>query len=162
MLIENNYKTILTATGLLITAVVAAFLFEGYYRQFVLFLFKFFNGDKIQFLGKNFHLFPSNSFVIAFVLFTLFTFSLLKLSPKPNQLKRTCTTVFVFFTATILITALDSQRLIVECTACNDGIRRVTYNQVTYDKYFIMSLTTTSAYLLTAYLLERKRLKKRK
>ncbi len=158
--VKNNYKTIFATTGLLLVSIVVAFLFEDYYRQLVRFLFKFFNGDNIQFLGKNFHLFPSDSFVVAFGLFTSLIFLLLKFSTRPNRLKRTCVTVIVFFAMTILITALDSNRLIIECTACDDGIRRLTFNQVTYDKYFIISLTTAFAYLLTTYLLERKRLKK--
>ncbi|WP_291117923.1 hypothetical protein [Flavobacterium sp. UBA6135] len=69
-------------------------------------------------------------------------------------------TVFIFFAMTISITALDSKRLILECTACDDGIIRLPFNQLTYDKYFIISLTTAIAYLLTTYLLERRRLKK--
>jgi len=158
--IKNNYKTILTTIGLLLVGIVFAFLFEDYYRQLVRFSFKFFNGDNIQFIGKNFHLFASDSFVIAFGLFTSLTFLLLRFSSRPNRLKRTCVTVFIFFSMTILITALDSKRLIIECTACDDGIRRLTFNQLTYDKYFIISLTTAIAYLLTTYLLERRRLKK--
>jgi len=158
--VKNNYKTILATTGLLLVAIVVAFLFEDYYRQLVRFSFNFFNGDNIQFFGKNFHLFPSDSFVVAFGLFTSLTFLLLKFSTRPNRLKRTCVTVIVFFATTILITALDSKRLIIECTACDDGIRRLTFNQVTYDKYFIISLTTAFTYLFTTYLLERKRLKK--
>lgn len=158
--IRNNYKNILTTIGLLLVGIVFAFLFEDYYRQLVRFSFKFFNGDNIQFFGKNFHLFPSDSFVIAFGLFTSLTFLLLKFSSRPSRLKRTCLTVIVFFVTTILITALDSKRLIIECTACDDGIRRLTFNQPTYDKYFIISLTTAFSYLLTTYLLERKRLRK--
>ncbi|MCG3164249.1 MAG: hypothetical protein POELPBGB_00003 [Bacteroidia bacterium] len=158
--IKNNYKTILATVGLLLVAIVVAFLLEDYYRQLVRFSFKYFNGDNIQFFGKNFHLFPSDSFVVAFGLFTSLTFLLLKFSSRPNRLKRTCVTVIVFLVTTILITALDSKRLIIECTACDDGIRRLTFNQPTYDKYFIISLTTAFSYLLTTYLLERKRLRK--
>ncbi len=158
--IKNNYKTILTTIGLLLVGIVFAFLLEDYYRQLVRFSFKFFNGDNIQFIGKNFHLFASDRFVAVFGLFTSLTFLLLKFSSRPNRLKRICVTVIVFFVTTILITALDSKRLIIECTACDDGIRRLTFNSVTYDKYFIISLTTAIVYLLTAYLLERKRLKK--
>jgi hypothetical protein len=66
--------------------------------------------------------------------------------------------VLIFFSTTILVTAIDSKRLIIECTTCDDGIRRLTFNQITYDTYFIISLFTTIAYLLTTYLLERKRL----
>ena len=158
--IKNNYKTILATVGLLLVAIVVAFLLEDYYRQLVRFSFKYFNEDNIQFFGKNFHLFPSDSFVVAFGLFTSLTFLLLKFSSRPNRLKRTCVTVIVFLVTTILITALDSKRLIIECTACDDGIRRLTFNQPTYDKYFIISLTTAFSYLLTTYLLERKRLRK--
>ncbi len=160
MTIKNNYKTILATVGLLLGAIVVAFLFEDYYRQLVRFLFKFFNGDNIQFFGKNFHLFPSDSFIVAFELFATLTFLLLKFSARPNRLKRICLTVIVFFVTTILVTALDSKRLIIECTACDDGIRRLTFNEVTYDKYFIISLTTATIYLMTTYLLERKRLRR--
>ena len=66
-------------------------------------------------------------------------------------------TAIVFFATTILITALDSKRLILECTACDDGIRSLTFNQPTYEKYFLFSLATAFAYLLTKFLLERKR-----
>ena|SRR5690606_35683184 len=160
MTIKNNYKIILTTIGFLLVGILLAFLFEDYYRQLVRFLFKFFNGDNIQFFGKNFHLFASDIFVGTFGLFTSLTFLLLKFSSRPNRLKRVCVTVSIFFAMTIIITALDSKRLIIECTACDDGIRRLTFNQPTYDKYFVISLTTAFAYLLLTFLLERKRLRK--
>jgi len=160
MTIKNNYKIILTTIGFLLVGILLAFLFEDYYRQLVRFLFKFFNGDNIQFFGKNFHLFASDIFVGTFGLFTSLTFLLLKFSSRPNRLKRVCVTVSIFFAMTIIITALDSKRLIIECTACDDGIRRLTFNQPTYDKYFVISLTTAFAYLLMTFLLERKRLRK--
>jgi hypothetical protein len=158
--IKNNYKTILTTIGLFLVGFLVAYLFEDYYRQFVRFSFKFFNGDNIQFVGKNFHLFASDRFVTAFGLFASLTFLLLKFSSGLARLKRIFLTVIIFFLTTILITALDSKRLIIECTACDNGIRRLSFNSITYDKYFIISLTATIAYLLTAYLLEQKRLKK--
>jgi hypothetical protein len=160
MTIKNNYKIILTTIGFLLVGILLAFLFEDYYRQLVRFLFKFFNGDNIQFFGKNFHLFASDIFVGTFGLFTSLTFLLLKFSSRPNRLKRVCVTVSIFFAMTIIITALDSKRLIIECTACDDGIRRLTFNQPTYDKYFVISLTTAFVYLLLTFLLERKRLRK--
>jgi len=158
--IKNNYKTIVATVGLLLVAILFAFLFEDYYRQLVRFSFKFFNGDNIQFFGKNFHLFPRDSFVVAFGLFVSMTFLFLKFSSRPSRLKRICVTVIVFFATTILITAFDSKRLIIECTACDDGIRRLTFNQPTYDKYFVISLTIAFAYLLTTFLLDRKRPRK--
>lgn len=150
----------MTTVGLLLVSIVVAFLFEDYYRQLVRFSFKFFNGHDIQFIGKNFHLFASNSFVITFGLFASLTFLLLKYSSRPKRIKRVGLTIFAFFAMTFLITALDSKRLIIECTACDDGIRKLTFNEITYDKYFIISLTTAIIYLSTTCLIERKRLKK--
>lgn len=158
--IKNNYKIILEIGGLLLVAIVVAFLFEDDYRQFIRFLFSFFNGDKIQFVGKGFHLFASGIFVATFGIFASFSFLLLMFSTRPRRIKRTCVTIIIFFAMTILITALDSKRLIIECTACDDGIRRLPYNQITYDTYFIISLTTAIAYLLMTYLSDRKRLRK--
>lgn len=157
--IKNNYKIILTTVGLLLVGIVLAFLFEDYYRQYVRFLFKFFNGDKIQFVGKNFHLFASYFFVVAFGLFVSLTFLLLKFSAKPNRKNRACLTIIIFFGSTIFITALDSYRLIIECTDCDYGIRKLSFNDPKYDKYFVISLIISFVYLLTTYLLERKRLR---
>jgi hypothetical protein len=158
--IKNNYKTILTTVGLLLVSIVVAFLFEDYYRQLVRFSFKFFNGDDIQFIGKNFHLFASDSFVITFGLFASLTFLLLKYSSRRIRIKRVGLTIFAFFAMTILITASDSKRLIIECTTCDDGIRKLTFNEITYDKYFIISLTTAITYLLTTYLFDSKQIRK--
>lgn len=155
-LLKNNFKTILAAIGLLIASWIVAFLFEDYYRQFVRFLFKFFNGDRIQFVGKNFHLFPSYRFVISSGFFTLLSFLFLRHSSRSNRLKRICINFFVCFISTILITALDSRIMIIECTACDDGIRQLTFNEISYDNYFIISLATGIFYLLTRCLVERK------
>lgn len=157
--VKNNSKTFLVTITILIISIPLAFLLEDYYRQFVRFLFKLFNGNHIQFFGKNFHLLASNSFVIAFALFTVAVFLLLKFYCRHHRLKRTCFTVFVFFATTILITALESKRLIVECTACNDGVRRLTYNEITYDQYFILSLAAAIIYLLTTCFLDHQRTK---
>lgn len=157
--IKSKYKTILTTTGAFLIGFLVAYLFEDYYRQLVRFSFKVFNGDNIQFIGKNFHLFASYSFVIAFGLFASLTFLFIKFSFRPNRLKRICVAIIIFFASTALITALDSKRLIIECTACDNGIRRLTFNQLTYDKYFIISLIVAISYLLITYLLELKRLR---
>ena len=155
--IKNKYKIILSTIGLLIVGIILAFLFEDFYRQLVRFSFKFFNGDNIQFVGKNFHLFASNSFVISFGLFTALTFLLLYNTFQADRLKILSVTVFLFFITTILITALDSKRLIIECTACDQGIRKLTYNELTYDGYFIVSLCVSLLYLFLTLLKQRNR-----
>ncbi len=159
-IIRNNYKTVLTAIEIFLVAIIVAFLFEDYYRRLVRFLFKFFNGDNIQFIGKN--LFASNCFVVSFAFFCLLTFLMLKSSQQSKRLKRSCLTVLIFFISTFLITALDSKMLIVECAACDNGVRKLVYNEVAYDRYFIISLIISFGYLLASYLLERPKRKNAK
>ncbi len=146
-LIKTNYNLILTTFGFLIVGIIIAFLFEDYYRQFVRYLFKLFNGDNIQFIGKNFHLFASNQFVFAFGLYSALTYIFIIQVFQTNKFITLTITLLLFFTTTIFITALDSKRLIIECTAC-EGIRELTYNEVTYDKYFIASLVVSFIYLI--------------
>ena len=153
---------VLTAIGIFLVALIVAFLFEDYYRQLIRFLFRFFNGDNIQFIGKNFHLFASNCFVVSFAFFCMLTFLMLKSSQQSKRLKRSCLTVLILFTSTFFITALDSKMLIVECTACNNGILKLVYNEVAYDRYFIISLIISFVYLLASYLLEPTKRKKAK
>lgn len=157
--IRINYKTILSTVGILILASVLAVLFEDHYRQLVRYSFKIFHGEKIQFYGKNFHLFASDRFVFAFGLFGALTFLIVKFSLPPERIKKTGLAAIIFFVTTIIITAVDSKLLILECTACEDGIRWLTFNQPHYDAYFIISLSVATAYLLTSYLLEHKRQK---
>ncbi|CAN5385942.1 hypothetical protein BH10BAC6_BH10BAC6_03270 [soil metagenome] len=158
--IRKSPMIILTTIGILPVAIVVAFLFEEYYRQFARWIMKCFNGDNIQFVGKISDPFPSNSIIVAFALFTSMTFLLLKFSTHPNRLKRTCLTIIVFVVTTIVIVALDSKRLLFESTAYGSGVRFVRSSEVSYDTYFIISSSTSIAYLLTTYLLERARVRK--
>lgn len=138
--IKSNYKTILITLGLFVLGVVTAFVAEDLYRQMVRFIFKFFNGDKINFIGKNFHLFASIKFVVAFGLYCSLSFLILKRNKHYNRIKAILYLTIIFFLTTAILSLFDSKRLIIECTACNDGIRRLTYNEITYDFYFMTSL----------------------
>lgn len=150
---RNNYKAILKTLGLFTFGVASAFLAEDYYRQLVRFFFKFFNGDNINFIGKNFHLFANIKFVLSFGLFCSLTFLVLNRYKFYNRLKAMLYSTAIFILTTIFISLLDSKRLIIECTACNDGIRTLTYNEITYDFYFITSLIVS--FLATAWLIFR-------
>lgn len=147
----------LLSLGFFLLGVVAAFLFEEYYRQLVRYSLKLFNGKNIQFFGKNSHLFPSYSFVNTFGLFTSFTFLLLRFSCEPNRIKKISLAVLFFFATTFLITAVDSKLMVIGCTACNDGMMRLSFNQPPYDNYFMISLAVAFLYISITYLLAYKR-----
>lgn len=160
--LRNNLKTILVALVILFVSVIMAYYVEDYYRILVRFSFNLFNGDHIRFVGKNFHLFASPAFVIAFCLFNLGSIFFLRMASPPSRSKRALLVITIFFAATFLITALDSSRLVIECTACDDGIRPLRYNELKYDNYFIASLSMAAMYLLVGYIVDRKRLRKLK
>lgn len=155
-----NYKAAFISIGLFIVGSTSTFLFDEYYRQLVRFSFNYFNGDHIQFTGKNFHLFPSNSFIITFGLFSSLAFLLLKFSNTARIIQKCFFSILCFFISSICIAALDSEIIIVQCTACDDGIVPLQYNDITYTKYFIISLSITLIYLLITFLIERRQLKK--
>lgn len=146
--IKQKYKVILTTIGIVLVGIIVAFLFEDYYRQLIRLLFKIFNGDKIQFFGKNFHLFASNKFVLSFGLYLSVTFLFVRHLNLFDRIKNLTISTIIFFIATISISAFESKRLVLECTACNDGIRKLTYNEITYDKYFIISLVISLIFII--------------
>lgn len=152
-LIKNNFITILLTPLLFISGVISAIWFEKIYRKFVRDLFILFNGDKINFVGKNFHLLASIKFVVAFGLFCSATFIILRLNKFYNIIKAFLSLLSSFFCTTILISLLDSKRLIIECTNCNEGVKILSFNAITYDFYFILSLIVSL--LITSWLIFR-------
>lgn len=160
--IKFNYKILLTTSVFFIIGVALAIMFEDYYRRLIIYLFILFNGENIQFTGKNFHLFPSELFVVVSGLFVSLTFFIIYITPRINILKIITWTVLIFILTTIIITFIDSERLITECTACKDGIRNLTYNEVPYDKYYLISIILSLCFLtgtLTLKYLERNEVK---
>ncbi len=136
----KKLKDILTLLLVFAIAVISAFYFEEYYRSFVRLFFKYFSDHKIQFVGKNFHLFASNYFVLSFGVFCVIFIK----SIKEDRLKSIFWNIFIaiilFAATTVAISYIFSIIKIAECTACDDGIRKLQYNEIDYDVIFITSL----------------------
>lgn len=58
----NNLKTL----GIILFGILLASFLEVYFRTFVRFLLKSFNGNNNVFIGKDFNLFVSFTFMISF------------------------------------------------------------------------------------------------
>lgn len=151
---EDNDKSKLTLLGFFLGGVFCGYLIEDFYRQFVRFVFWIFNGNHIQFTGKNFHLFASNPFVFACGIFIVVVFLFLTFSNREDRLKKVVNAMLLFLFTSILASMLDSKRLLLECTQCADGIRKIGYNEVAYDSFFVVSLSTSIIYLLITYYIE--------
>lgn len=136
----NRIRIILLLVLLFVLTIITAFYYENSYRVLVRFFFKFFQGDKIKFVGKNFHLFASTYFLVAFGLFSVLLTMLLYGQSKKGRFLYLFVTVIVFFVTTIVTTYIDSLGKVVECTICQDGVRSLNYNAVNYDSHFITSL----------------------
>ena len=136
----NKLKAILLLLLVFILTVVVAFYFENSYRVLVRHFFNFFQGDKIKFVGKNFHLFASPYLLIAFGLFCVLLTVFLYGQRKKGKLIYLGSAIVLFFITTFATTYIDSLTKVVECTACQDGVRSLHYNALNYDFPFITSL----------------------
>jgi hypothetical protein len=152
----SRLKTILLLSGLFIISTISAFYFELNYRSFVRFFFKFFNGDKITFVGKNFHLFASWYFVIAFGLFCVIFIALIFQQNKSSRFIKIGLTILIFVATTMITSYIDSSSKIAECTVCSDGKRILNYNSINYDIHFILSLVISLLPLIISTVTKRK------
>ena len=136
----KKLKAILLLLLIFILTVVIAFYFENSYRVLVRHLFNLFQGEKIKFVGKNFHLFASPYLLIVFGLFCVLLSVLLYGQKTRGKLIYLGLTIVLFFITSFATTYVDSTGYVVECTACQDGVRSLHYNEINYDFHFITSL----------------------
>ena len=137
---RKKSKNILILLLVFVLTVVFAFYFEEYYRSFVRHFFKYFFQNKIQFVGKNFHLFASNYFVISFGVFCVIFITLIKEKTVKSIFSNIFFVIILFVATTIVLSYIYSLMKIAECTACDDGIRKLQFNEINYDFIFITSL----------------------
>ena len=57
--------------------------------------------------------------------------------------KRTVLSIVIFATAMILISSVDGNLKVIECTACDNGIRKLHWNEINYG--FIVGLSSIIA-----------------
>jgi len=148
----NKLKAILLLLLVFILTVITAFYFENSYRVLVRHCFKFFQGDNIKFIGKDFHLFASSCMLFSFGLFCVALTFLLYGQGTKSKIIHLGLTILLFFTTTFVTTYVDSTGYVVECTACQDGIRNLHYNEINYDFHFITSLVVGLLPLLWVFL----------
>jgi hypothetical protein len=133
-------KKIAISIGLLVLGLAISVFAEPKLRHLIQTLFRISTNNGIHFYGKDFHLFASVYYYLSFglVLLTIW-FSWNGLTPRQKVVDGLLTTM-IFFIAIIIISWLNSNAMIVECTACNDGTRGIHYNEISYDVIIIGSL----------------------
>lgn len=148
-------KTILKILGVIILVIVIfcisyilAIGIHSYYMPLVQYFYKLFNGDNIQFLVRQgngkFITWTSSIFKNSFGVFMSLTFLLLLYTSWINRIKIILLSIILFFLTTMIISAIDSYRLIAEC---EDGVKKLYKSQITYDTYFIASLIVSILFI---------------
>jgi hypothetical protein len=125
-------RTIIIGLVFFLAGVGLSVFLEPFLRSIVLDSYQWTTNNGIQFVGKNFHLFASPVYYSAFGI----TFSLLALdlfsSPFKKIIINGAIAILIFTIVLTVICAIDANLKIAECTACDDGIRKLRYNEVNY------------------------------
>jgi|TARA_R110002110_G_C13028718_1_gene678614 hypothetical protein len=110
---------------------IAVFL-DSFFRHLIQDLFQWTTNDGIQFGGKDFYLFGNPYYFTSFGLIFLI-FRIANRKTKPLKILRNGILLIILFgIALIGICAINANLKIIECTACDDGIRRLGYNEINY------------------------------
>ncbi len=108
------------------------FYFEGFFREIIQDIFRFTTSDKIQFVGKNISIFSDRTF--EYILgFALMTFLLANIELKKKQiLKNVILCLLIFGISIFLISAINANLKVVQCTACDNGIVKIHWNNINF------------------------------
>lgn len=136
----NGIKKVLLCLLIFIAGIIGAFYMEDSYRKLVRWLFNLFQGNRVVYVGKNFHLFASGYFLLAFAVFLVVVSLILFKLNNRNRIIYSIWTIAIFFITTALTTYIDSSCIIVNCIDCLEGVKKLHYNAINYDAHFVVSL----------------------
>ncbi len=137
----KKLKASLKYFGAFILGLAIGILSEDKLHQFVRYLYTSLTNNKISFLVPKFELhFFSVSFIILFGLyFGILLYLFARQSPKQRFLNFFLTLIFLI-SSFFLVCYIDANMKLIECTACNEGKRILSYHDINYIKIFIVTL----------------------
>ena len=125
-------KKIILRIIIFLVGVGIAFLTESFFRGFIQDVFQISTSDKIQFIGKNIYFIPNIIFLPILGL-SLVTLSIENSNKNNFQIFiNILRSLLLFFISIILISAVDANLKVIECTACIYGIRKLNWNDINY------------------------------
>lgn len=143
-------KIIIFLAIVFIFSVVLSFYFEDKYEKIVRSLYETLSYHKISFRSpaKYFH-FASDLFVFSFGLYTtILGFFVIRQKTRQRFLN-IIFTLFFLVISTILYCYFNSSIKLIECTACDTGTLTLNFNDINYDKIFVISLMISAIPTLT-------------
>ena len=134
-----------------IVAYLTTFWFDWQYKFLIIKYYKCFTDGKIHFNGKPFFFFPTGYFSLSFGLYCTALAFILLIKDTKKKLLKVVVTLITFFLSMAIISYINSNADLIECTACSNGERNLRYSEVPYDTIFIESLAIS---LLIFFLLD--------
>lgn len=117
---------------------IAVFL-DSFFRRKIQDLFLWTTNNRIQFNGKDLYLFGNPIYFISLGL----AFLVFSIANRKNELKKVFRNgiflILIFLTVLIGISALNANMKIIECTACENGIRKLGYSEINYGRILTLS-----------------------
>ncbi len=123
-----------------ITSIYCAFYFEGSFRRLIRYLYIAFSNGKISFFPKKDIRFASWGYVVSFGLFIATLCFLFYRQTNKQRIINVALAIFLLVASILIQSYLGSLFKLIECTACNDGTRKLHFNEINYDQIFISSL----------------------
>ena len=124
-------KTIIGVLAFIIGILIAYFS-ENYFRDLIQDIFKWSTSDKIKFVSKNFFVLSEKFYFFAFGI-ALLIFTIENRSKNLFQIfKSGILSLSIFGIVLTGISAIIANIKVVECTACEDGIRSLHWNDINY------------------------------
>ena len=105
---------------------------ESFFREIIQDIFRWSTSDKIKVVGKNMYIFSDKTYYIVFGIIPLIL-TIENLNKKSSEfLKNGTICLLIFGISLIGISAIDANIKVAECTACEDGIRKLHWNGINY------------------------------
>jgi len=130
---------------------------DSFFRQLIQDLFQWTTNNGIQFGGKDFYLFGNpvyfSSLGLVFLIFSI--------ANKKEKIQKIALNgiilILIFGILLTAISALNANLKIIQCTACDDGIRRLGYNEINYGLILTTSTLLSTIPSLITILKKRKK-----
>ena len=124
-----------------IASIYLAFYYDETYRKLIRYLFSFLTSGKLTFFTPKKYLhFASGECVSVFGIFITTSSFLLFRQTISQKIVNILFSLFVIIALTMTIIYCDSYLKLIECTAFNDGTKKLHYDDINYDFIFITSL----------------------
>lgn len=115
-----------------IFGIVIAYFSELFFREFIQGIFIWSTSEKIKFVGKNFYAFSNKLYFISFGI-GLLILTLQNLKRNLYEIFKSVIISLILFGIVLFgISSIDANFKVIECTACEDGIRKLNWNDVNY------------------------------